>query len=299
MRRRNRWWIKTIENVPEDRIIRLKSQDGPIGQTWLGREFVRILEEAGEKGRLTRAKTCARKGSGTNLKIRKQHISIGICCSGYTIRDINFMFSELKDQEWDRFVRVVAKDAALTGALYSGDMSEYFFHELEKEKIFLRPKSFKAVYSYCNCGDSQNLCIHVAVAWYFFAEALDANPWHLLTLYGMDKETIINRVRNLRNKETYLHERKISLKQKKTGTDTEILIPKKTNPEGFFLMKEDIGSSLVVNQDGPEINPVLLLGPAPYTLGGKNLADRIISLYPNIQEFAGSFEKQDNENTDV
>jgi hypothetical protein len=36
------------------------------------------------------------------------------------------------------------------------------------------------------------------------------------------------------------------------------------------------------------VSPILLLGPAPYRLGGKNLAERINGMYPDIRAYAES-----------
>ncbi|MFH0968629.1 MAG: hypothetical protein V1862_13185 [Methanobacteriota archaeon] len=293
MRRRKPWWIKTIYDVAPDKIIRLKNQDGPIGETWLAREFVRVLEEAGEKGRLSRARNCARTGSGSSLRVEPGEMRIGICCSGYTIRDVHFWFPKFKDDIWERFVKIVAADAALTGALLAGDFSEYFIDGLKKEKIFLLPKKFKDLSKYCQCGDDHDPCIHNAVAWYLFAEELDENPWHLLTLRGLHKEEVIKRVRVYRDIQPSLTH-KISIpREKVTGKGTDILIPNTVHPIGFFSMSGGRKSLPDMQQDTQEMNPTTLLGLAPFKLGGKNLAERIERLYPVIREYARNFGKEE------
>jgi uncharacterized Zn finger protein len=284
MRRRKPWWIKSIYDVSEDKIIRLKSEGGQIGENWWARAWVAVLESVGEKGRLSRARTCARNGSGSRLRIESGEMNIGICCSGYTIRDVTFWFTKYKDDVWGRLVTIIAADAALAGALLSGDFSEYFSEELKKEKIFLLPKSLKDINTYCYCSDHHHPCIHIAVAWYFFAEVLDEDPWHLLTLHGLPKDELILRVKRLREIEGGDQSKPVIPKERLT--DRTVEVPKLQNPAGFFSIDGGSVSLPLESKYDTEVNPLILLGSAPAKLGGKNISDRVGSLYPAIREYA-------------
>lgn len=284
MRRRNPWWIKTIYDVSPRNIIRLKSEWGPVGENWWAKAWVAVLEDAGEKGRLTRAKTCARNGSGSHLRIETGQMRIGICCSGYTVRDVVFLFPKFKEDIWVRLISIVAADAALTGALLSGDFTEYFVEELRKEKIHLLPKNFREITTLCGCGDSHPLCIHVAAAWYLFAEILDEDPWHLLMLHGLPKDELTRLVRQLREIEG-AECSKQSIPKERAAVRT-IEVPKLENPAGFFSMAGDPLSLLPECGPAMGVNPILLLGPSPVNLGGKNISDRVGNLYPMIREYA-------------
>jgi uncharacterized Zn finger protein len=84
-RRKNRWWIHSINDVSDERKLTLKAQDGPVGTTWYSREFVRGIESIAEKKRLGRGLACARDKKACKLVIEPGRIKIGISCSGYTI----------------------------------------------------------------------------------------------------------------------------------------------------------------------------------------------------------------------
>ncbi|MCX6700136.1 MAG: hypothetical protein NTV68_09440 [Methanomicrobiales archaeon] len=283
-KRRNPWWIKTIYDVSQRNIIRLKSEWGPVGENWWAKVWVAVLEDAGEKGRLTRAKTCARNGSGSRLRIETGQMRIGICCSGYTIRDVVFLFPKFKEDVWVRLISLVAADAALAGALLSGDFTEYFVEELRKENIHLLPKNFREITALCGCGDAHHLCIHVAAAWYLFAEVLDEDPWHLLMLHGLPKDELTRLVRELREiKGVDCSKQSIP---KERLSDRTIEVPKLENPAVFFSMAGDPLSLLPGCDPDTVANPILLLGPAPANLGGKNISDRTGNLYPVIREYA-------------
>lgn len=292
MRRRKPWWIKSIHDLSPQAIVRLKSQDGRIGENWWAQEFVRILEDAGEKGRLMRARTCGRNGGGSNLSISGGKMNVGICCSGYTIREVMFWFPEFKEDIWNRLVDIIASDATLTGSLLSGDFSEFFADALKCENIILIPEKYTDIRTYCNCGDDKDPCIHVAVAWYLLAEALDKNPWYIFTLYGLSREEITRRVSALCDIHISAPTREIRHVMREIETDTPVPIPSSVNPIGFFLMSGDVRTLPVSQLDTCEINPITLLGSAPFRLGGKDLGERISLLYPVIQKYAGDIGRE-------
>jgi hypothetical protein len=70
-----------------------------------------------------------------------------------------------------------------------------------------------------------------------------------------------------------------------TEIEQETGIPEMYDTQSFFSC---IGDSDEVLRPVPErkVSPILLLGPAPYRLGGKNLGERIQGLYPVISDYA-------------
>lgn len=289
MRRRKPWWIRSIFDVPEETIIRLKNPEGPTGENWWSKAWVAVLEDTVEKTKLGRARTCARNGGGSRLRIDAGKIRMGICCSGYTVRDITFLFPKYKEDVWERLVSTIAADAAMTGALLSGDFSEYFVEELMKENIYLLPKNFCDTITFCGCGGVPP-CVHVVAAWYLFAEVLDKDPWHLLTLHGLPKYDVIKLVRLVREIEgADLQKLHIPDERLPGGTSD---LPTSENPLCFFSIAGDPGPLQQGVTDDCYADPLVLLGPAPANLGGKNLSVRVGSLYPVIQEYADSLVRE-------
>lgn len=285
-RRKNRWWIHSINDVPEERKLKLKAQDGSVGKSWYSREFVRGIESVAEKKRLGRGLACARDKEACRLVIEPGRIKIGISCSGYTIRDVDFFVSRFDQAQWDRLVTTIAADAALTGALVSGDFTEYFMNELRKTNIDLLPSMGRDFHPFCNCGDNYDPCIHKIAAWYFIAEALDENPWILVYIKGKCREEIIQAVKKVRSSPEMLG--KPDTPEVQSGfIPSGINLPETVNPIGFFRFEGE-GPIVPLRADSTLIVPVRLLGKAPYYLGRKNLADLVIDLYPWICSYAES-----------
>ncbi|HWQ65357.1 MAG TPA: hypothetical protein VN372_00645 [Methanospirillum sp.] len=286
MRRRNRWWIHSIADVPDERKLTLKAQDGPVGTSWYSREFVRGIESVAEKKRLGRGLACARNKEACKLVIESGRIKIGISCSGYTIRDVDFMVSRFDQITWERLVATIAADAVLTGALVSGEFTEYFVQELRKTDINLLPTMSRDFHQFCNCGDQYDPCIHKIAAWYFVAEALDENPWILLTIRGKNRAEIIQAVKQVRPAPEKLGTPDIPVAS--SGFIPSVIrLPKTVSPIGFFRCEGE-GPVVPLRADSARLVPVILLGKAPYYIGRKNLADLVIDLYPRICSYAES-----------
>lgn len=284
MRRRNRWWIRSVDDVPDERKMKLKAQDGPVGISWYSREFVRGIESVAEKKRLGRALSCARDKEACRLIFEPGRIKISISCSGYTIRDIFFFVTKFDQPLWDKLVTTIASDAALTGALVSGEFTEDFVQTVRSNGIDLIPILDRSFHPYCNCGDHHDPCIHTIAAWYFVAEALDENPWLLLYIRGKSREEVIQAVKQVKPAP------EVQGKKEKTVpvsglVSSGISLPKTATPVGFFTIEGE-GDLLPLSADSARVIPVRLLGKSPHYLGRRNLADLVIDLYPHICSYA-------------
>ncbi|MCA1916680.1 hypothetical protein [Methanospirillum hungatei] len=295
-RRKNRWWINSIHDVPEDRKITLKAQDGPVGKSWYARDFVRAMEAVAEKKRLARGLDCARKNEAARLVFRPGLIRIGISCSGYTIRDVDLSVTQFRQSEWDTLIKTIAADASLSGALVSGEFSEHFVDELRRVGIYLLPSDEQGFYCYCNCGDHHDFCIHKIAARYFIAEALDDDPWNLLYIRGKSRDDVLNAVRQVKSVQAEMMSRG-------PGTPVSgfipsgIKLPDMAAPTGFFTCEGE-GPLVPIQKESVKINPIKLLGKSPYYFGRENMADAVTELYPSIFSYADSIlpdEKREKE----
>jgi len=295
-RRKNRWWINSIHDVPEDRKITLKAQDGPVGKSWYARDFVRAMEAVAEKKRLARGLDCARKNEAARLVFRPGLIRIGISCSGYTIRDVDFSVTQFRQSEWDTLIKTIAADASLSGALVSGEFSEHFVDELRGIGIDLIPSLNRWFRCYCNCGDHHDPCIHQIAAWYFVAEALDENPWLLLYIRGKSRDDVLHAVRQVKSVQAEMMSRG-------PGTPVSgfipsgISLPEKAAPTGFFTCEGE-GPLVPIQKESVKVIPIRLLGKSPYHFGRENMADAVTELYSSIFSYADSIlpdEKREEE----
>jgi uncharacterized Zn finger protein len=295
-RRKNRWWINSIDDVPDEKKIRLIAQDGPVGKSWYARDFVRAMESVAEKKRLAKGLDCARKKVASRLVFKPGSITIGISCSGYTIREVYYSVTQFKQPEWDTLIATIAADASLTGALVSGEFSEHFVDALRSIGIDLIPSPNNGVHCYCNCGDHHDPCIHKIAARYFIAEALDLDPWVLLYIRGKSRDELIKAVKQA-------GPAPLVKESRSTGTEVSgfipsgLTLPESAAPSGFFTCEGE-GPLVPLQRENTKVIPIRLLGRSPYYFGKQNMADAVIDLYPHIFSYADSLipdEKEEEE----
>jgi uncharacterized Zn finger protein len=292
MKKEKPYLIRSSREAPFGSVVRLKSEKGKIGNTWLAQEFVALLENTCEKGRMQRALKCGRDGTCSDLKIRPGRMMVEVSCSGKTVHGVWLRFSEFSPETWERIVSIIASDLTHTGTLYSGEMTREFTDLLRTEEIILLPGKFSDVGIICDCGKGKEPCIHGSVAWYLLTEALDENPWHLLTLRGLCREEIISRV-------TALAEARLAQSGKiipdfsQPDPEAPVPVPHVIAADGFYSLNGNIRPFPEPGPGNTGINPVSLLGPAPYRMAGRNLADHILALYPDIRDYAKKFGQDD------
>jgi hypothetical protein len=201
---------------------------------------------------------------------------MGVLCSGASARAVGLLFPRFSDEMWDVVINTISGNAALTGSLLTESFSPDIVDELQLKGIHLIPDHYRSVRAFCHCTDEQNPCIHIAAAWYFLAEILDEDPWVLFLLHGMTREEVLRRIEEHRGE---ISHQIPSSNEEQLLISQETGIPDSYDASGFFSC---MGNADDVRTPVPEriMNPVMLLGPAPFRLGGKNLAKRIEHLYP-------------------
>ncbi|MFK7928904.1 MAG: hypothetical protein AB8H79_12000, partial [Myxococcota bacterium] len=75
-----------------------------------------------------------------------------------------------------------------------GDLPEAFIESLDADGVGLLP-GLSEMDGVCDCGDFHMPCAHMASVHNVIAEALDGDPFLLLTLRGLDREQLLTRLR--------------------------------------------------------------------------------------------------------
>jgi uncharacterized Zn finger protein len=108
-------------------------------------------------------------------------------------------FSELV---WAKVEVTLAEQAIHSARLLAGEMP----HDLEE--VFLAagaplfPQRAKDLALSCSCPDWEVPCKHLAATFYLLAESFDDDPFAILLWRGRSRETLLNRLRELRGGDT-------------------------------------------------------------------------------------------------
>lgn len=172
--------------------MRASTRSGKFGRTWWGRTLVDTVERLADAGRMTRGRTYARAGQVIDLSIVPGKVVAEV--QGSQIDPFTAIFSVrvLTDDEVADIAEVVRATPGMLAEIVSGELPEQL-------GSMLLPKSATELDFACTCPDSGYPCKHVASVVYLTAEHLDRKPVEMLTLRGVDLDTLIGGVQAARS----------------------------------------------------------------------------------------------------
>lgn len=271
----------------------LKSRRGAVGKTWWSKRFVQSLEKYSDSARLGRGKRYARNGYVASIKYHGGVVQAKVKGSMRTPYTVTITFRDYSEAEWDSVIDRMAGQAIIAAQLLSGEMPEELEEVFTSAGLSLFPKSRKDIITTCSCPDGANPCKHIAAVYYILAEWFDENPFFLFGLHGMGREEMLG----------LLRERRGAVADAMTAAVTEEPPDVVTGTSDSFLQKDDLRTFW---KAGPDLDsfefrfhdapvPALRqLGRSPFQLGGKDLSERLLQVYPAARKYACSLTGMEN-----
>lgn len=186
--------------IPVEGGIRIHSPRGQVARTWWSGRFLSVLEQLGVGGRLSRGRSYARSGQVVSLDVdagAAVALVQGTRPAPYRVRIGLRVWDK---PEWARVERMLAEDAWYAAALLAGTVPPEIDGALGELGLSLFPAAGGDLSQDCSCPDATVPCKHLAAVFYLLAERCDTDPFTLLTLRGRDRETLLARVREERDR---------------------------------------------------------------------------------------------------
>jgi uncharacterized Zn finger protein len=260
--------------------IKARSTRGRIGDTWWSRQFLGSLESLADPGRLQRGRTYARAGQVRSLSITPGVVSASVQGSRTTPYAVSLAFAPVPSAVWDRIVHRLASQARYAAHLLAGDVPHDLVALFEAEGSPLFPVRPTDLHLECSCPDWGWPCKHVAATCYLLAEAFDADPFALLNWRGLDRSSLLDRVRELRDGPGAAAPGPVPDSGPVVGT-AAALTPSSTavDPSQWFVSPSLLPES---SPGGSDVVVVRQLPPPPAHLGGEDLAADLAELYRRL-----------------
>ena len=175
-----------------------RSARGAIGEHWWSRRFLEVLESFALGSRLTRGKNYARRGQVLSLEVAPGVVTASVQGSRKTPYKVSIALLAFSELVWAKVEVTLAEQAIHSARLLAGEMP----HDLEE--VFLAagaplfPQRAKDLTLSCSCPDWEVPCKHLAATFYLLAESFDDDPFAILLWRGRSRETLLNRLRELR-----------------------------------------------------------------------------------------------------
>ncbi|BCN68252.1 hypothetical protein GS894_07195 [Rhodococcus hoagii] len=163
------------------------SKRGAFARGWWGRALIESLEKVGDTGRLSRGRTYARGGQVVALDIAAGRVTGEVQGSQLAPFTAVVTLRTLDDEHTAELVETIRATPGTLAALASGAVPQ----ELAP---MLLPDGGRELDFDCTCPDPGWPCKHVAAVAYLLAERVDREPLTMLTVRGLDLDTLMRAV---------------------------------------------------------------------------------------------------------
>ena len=163
------------------------SKRGTFARGWWGRALIEALEKVGDSGRLSRGRTYARGGQVVALDIAAGRIIGEVQGSQIAPFTAVLTLRTLDDEHTAELVETIRSTPGTLAALASGAVPQ----ELAP---MLLPDGGRELDFDCTCPDPGWPCKHVAAVAYLLAERVDREPLTMLTVRGLDLDSLMRAV---------------------------------------------------------------------------------------------------------
>lgn len=166
------------------------------GTTWWGQAWVQALEgrAAHDPNRLPRGRTYARQGAPRDLSIEPGEVRALVRGSRLEPYEVLMTLRRFRDDEWEWVLDAIASSASYAAALLDGELDPGIVDEARRAEVELLPRSGE-LRTACTCPDWAEPCKHAAAVCYLVAEAIDADPFVLFRLRGLDRSGVLDAIR--------------------------------------------------------------------------------------------------------
>jgi uncharacterized Zn finger protein len=183
--------------IPVEDGIKAETQRGQFGEHWWSRRWIDVLESLGDRNRLGRGRTYARKGQVINIDLQPGLVTARVQGSRRTPYKVRIEIATLSDAQWEQALDALAAQAFFSAQLLGGRMPPEVEDVFEAAGASLLPTDNDVKMS-CSCPDWANPCKHIAAVYYLLAEEFDADPFRTFVLRGRTREQVVRALRDRR-----------------------------------------------------------------------------------------------------
>ncbi len=189
MPRKNTWGWYRPNPAPQ---ARAGSYRRKYGTSWWGKEFLAALQRMDYSGRLSRGQTYANKGLVENIQQpRPGKLTAEVQGSEPRPYRIQLDWTPWPTTQADRVLQAIRDNPALHGQLLTGTLPPELLEVVRAQGLTLFPEDFAELNADCSCPDWAVPCKHMAAVFYVMAGAIDADPFELFRMRGLDLRQVL------------------------------------------------------------------------------------------------------------
>ncbi len=156
------------------------------GQTWWGEQWLNALTHIDFDNRLPRGRAYAGNGSVKDIRIRKNRVEAEVQGSRRYPYDISVEVPPFTKAQKDKLLGEIQNNAFLISQLLNRQLPQELHRIAKDQEISLFPSTWKDLKMECSCPDWAVPCKHLAAVIYLLANEIDANPFLIFQLHGLN-----------------------------------------------------------------------------------------------------------------
>lgn len=158
------------------------------GTTWWGQKWLEALNGMDYSGRLPRGKSYANTGKVLSFTIDENKGLIKAKVAGHyePFYRIKISLPPITEQQHKKLIAEINKSPLVLAKLTARQLDPSVLTICDKLHIKLFPKSWQDLDLSCSCPDYAVPCKHIAAVIYKISQEIDANPFVLFKLRGID-----------------------------------------------------------------------------------------------------------------
>lgn len=174
---------------------------------WWGKRWIELLRPLVEHTRYTRAKSYAKKGNVLSLDIEPGLVSALVESNRPTPYIVRFGFNVLSPETHEIVMSQLKERSVYAAELLAGRLPRAMEEIFLEAGIRLFPNELRIRTFKCTCPSSDTICDHIIAVYMLLGEAFSNDPFLLLKLYGLNKNSLIKNLsgeinRSLNGEET-------------------------------------------------------------------------------------------------
>jgi uncharacterized Zn finger protein len=174
--------------------IKAESREGDFGKSWWAKRWQAVLESFRIASRLARGRTYARSGQVLSMDITTGEVKAVVQGSRPTPYNVSIKVEVLTEEEWDKVLEVLSRQAIFVAKLLAGQMPQDIERIFTQANQSLFPQKRGDLQTDCSCPDPSNPCKHIAAVYYLLGEEFDRDPFLLFRLRGLERDRLLARL---------------------------------------------------------------------------------------------------------
>ncbi|TQE98320.1 MAG: helicase SNF2, partial [Spiribacter salinus] len=156
------------------------------GHTWWGEQWLNALHAVDWSNRLPRGRRYANNGSVQSLRVDGRRVEARVKGSRRTPYKVSLEIPALPGAETEQLLDAIAADPALIGRLLNRELDPAVMEHAELLGVRIFPRDWRDLQMRCSCPDGASPCKHVAAVIYLIVREIDADPFQVFALRGLD-----------------------------------------------------------------------------------------------------------------